>query len=107
MRRGRARAGTGNQNHLAEAVDRASTRVFSLFRQHLNTTLGAVRTKFFDPTLKAQTEMAHNYDAQTDIDQAMGLGSRALRPPCVEEEGALAGIRRARAVIPATCMEFP
>ena len=95
------------ENHLAEAVDRASTRVFGLFRQHLNTILGTVRTEFFDPALKALTEMAHNFDAETDIDQAMGPGRAGVAAPSVEGEGALAGIRRARALIPAIFMEFP
>ena len=95
------------ENHVAEAVDRASTRVFGLFRQHLTTILGTVRTEFFDPALKSLTEIAHSTDAETASDQAMGPGLTGVAAPSVEGEGALAGLRRARALIPAIFMEFP
>ena len=95
------------ENHVAEAVDRVSIRVFGLFRQHLNTIFGTVRTEFFDPALKALTEIAHNTDAEIAIDLAMGPGRTGVAAPCVEGEGALAGLRRARVLVPAIFMDFP
>lgn len=93
--------------HLAEAIDRAGTRVFSLFRQHLNTILGTVRREFFDPALETLTEIAQNTDVETASDQAGGPGRPGVAAPCVDGEDALVGLRRARALIPAIFMEFP